>query len=257
LQFYFRYVERLPRTVVPASMVLGSAVHAALAAYHRGLQAGSSLAFHALEATFLQSWQSQQRDAVINYRSGQSQNSLHHVGLSLLRQYTEEPPPERIRSVEQPLYVPIYTISGHVLERPLLAVADLVTENDEGLVVHEFKTSSRAYSTLEADLSLQARCYVHAAEEAWGQPASVRFTVFVKAKRPRIQRLDTTRDLDNSSRLGEIVNRIERAVLGDAFFPVETPQNCVGCSYRRECKDWGSDQLHRPRILKFSTNGRH
>lgn len=257
LQYYFRYIAGLPRMKVPANMVLGTAVHASLATYHRALMHHQPVTFSTLETSFLNSWQIQSDNATIEYTFRQNHSSLQQLGLSLLKQYTDQAPPESIRSVEKPLFVPLQTSTGYILEKPLLAIADLITESSEGLLVNEFKTSSRAYSCMEVEQSLQASCYVHAAEETWAEPATVRFTIFVKTKQPRIQRLDTVRDANNSTRLGDIVQNIERAIRVDAYYPIESALNCGTCPYRQPCKEWGREQVSKPELLKFSTNGCH
>lgn len=257
LQYYFRYVTGIPRKSVPANMVLGTAVHAGLAVYHRALMHGATVPFSRLETSFHDSWQAQSDNTEVEYSPKQEKHNLQELGLTMLRQYTAQEPPANIRSVEKQLYVPLQTSTGYILEKPLLAIADLITESSDSLIVNEFKTSSRAYSSLEVDQSLQASCYVHAVEESWGEPATVRFTVFVKTKQPRIQQLDTVRDTNNSARLGDIVQNIERAIRVDAFYPVESALNCGSCPYRQPCKEWARSQPSHTNRITFSTNGRH
>jgi putative RecB family exonuclease len=43
LQYFFQYVLGLPRKTIPGSMALGSAVHEALATYHRTVQSGQPI----------------------------------------------------------------------------------------------------------------------------------------------------------------------------------------------------------------------
>lgn len=257
LQYYFRYIAGVPRTAIPANMVLGTAVHAGLATYHRAILHSQPVPFTKVETTYLDSWQTQLDNSRVEYSSKQTKDDLQELGLAMLRLYAAEEPPSQIRSVEKPLYVPLQTSTGYILENPLLTIADLITDSDDGIVVNKFKTSSRAYSNLEVDQSLQASCYIHAAEDTWAEPTTVRFIVFVKTKQPRIQRLDTIRDANNSPRLGDIVQGIERAIRVDAFYPIESPLNCTSCSYRQPCKQWGKEQASKLELLQFSTNGCH
>src|SRR6185437_4738638 len=107
--------------------------------------------------------------------------SAHHPwGSPLIETYLQEPPPQNIIGIEHEIIAPIHNSRGEYLERPLLSVADLITESNEELTVQEFKTSGRAYSEMEAETSLQPTCYVNAAQEAFGQPAIVEYTVLVK-----------------------------------------------------------------------------
>ncbi|MBL8822287.1 MAG: PD-(D/E)XK nuclease family protein [Planctomycetia bacterium] len=257
LQYYFRYIAGIPRTTIPANMVLGTAVHAGLATYHRAIMHEHEIPFSKVETTYLDSWQTQADNNLIEYTPKHTREELQELGLTLLRQYAAEEPPTNVRSVEKPLYVPLQTSTGYILEKPLLTIADLITDSDDGLVVNEFKTSSRTYSNMEVEQSLQASCYIHAGEDTWALPTSVRFIIFVKTKQPKIQRLDTIRDANNSTRVGDIVQGIERAIRVDAFYPNESPMNCTSCSYRQPCREWGKQEATKLELLQFSTNGCH
>jgi len=155
-----------------------------------------------------------------------------------LEAYLQEPPPEHILSVEQPMMVPLYTSDGQFLEKPLIAVIDLLTHGLDGLKVHEFKTSSRRMSQMEVESALQASCYAHAVQQRYDEPVSVRFSVLVKTKKPAVQHLDTARVEGDLSRIGDIVQGIERAIEAEAFYPVANPLNCSGCAFFGACRQW-------------------
>jgi hypothetical protein len=89
------------------------------------------------------------------------------------------------------------------LEKPLVTIADLITREDGTSMIREFKTSARSYSEFEAKTSLQATCYVNAAYEFFGEPAQFEYVVLLKTKTPRIQRLQATRTLAETGRLGD------------------------------------------------------
>jgi CRISPR/Cas system-associated exonuclease Cas4 (RecB family) len=163
--------------------------------------------------------------------------------VALLEAYWQEPKPTEIIAVEEPLLVPLVTSSGDVLEKPLVTVIDLLSRNEEELVIDEFKTSSRKYSEAEAESALQASCYVHAVRERYDESASVRYTVLVKTKTPSIQRITTVRIQDDFRRIGDIVQTIERAINAQAFYPVESPMNCSSCCFRSQCREWQGNTL--------------
>jgi len=116
---------------------------------------------------------------------------------------------------------------------------DLLTRTDDGLKVIEFKTSGRAYGDFEAASSLQPTCYFNAIQETYGEPATIEFTVLVKTKTPKVQRVTAARNGDDLGRLGELVETIERAIAAEVFFPVESPMNCSTCPHREPCRQWG------------------
>ena len=188
-QFYFERILKLPRETVGSGLVLGSPVHAALAEYHLGLMHKRETSHDQILDTFTNSWKTREDETKIDYRKGETPSGLQDVGVNLLELYLEQPPPENIVAVEHRMHAPIQNSQGEYLETPLLAFADLITETEEGIIIGEMKTSGRAYSNLEAETSLQPTCYITAAQENYGKPAIVEYTVLVKTKTPKVQRL--------------------------------------------------------------------
>jgi CRISPR/Cas system-associated exonuclease Cas4 (RecB family) len=158
--------------------------------------------------------------------------------MALIDLYLREPPPQEIVSVEQRILVPLHNSEGEYLETPLVAIADLVTRDEGGLKINEFKTSGRSYGEFEVQTSLQATCYANAAWETFGEQAAVEYAVLVKTKSPKLQRIKTKRKEEDFGRLGDLVENVERAVDSGIFYPIETPLNCSTCPYRQQCRDW-------------------
>lgn len=239
LQFFFQRVVGLPRATVSSSLVLGSAVHHALAEYHRTVLHDEPTKTEDLHRAFVEAWEQREAEARVTYRSGESREECIAQGIALIEVYLREPPPEHIIGIEQEFIAPVHTSQGEILETPLVAVADLLTEGNEELTVHEFKTSGRTYSEMEVELSLQATCYVNAVQEVYGHPPGVEYTVLVKTRTPKVQRLTTVRTDEDLGRLGDVIQQVERAVQAGVFYPVESPLNCSSCPYRQPCREWG------------------
>lgn len=255
LRFYFQRIMRLPQKSVGSSLVLGSSVHAALAEYHRTVQQDEPTDTAKLHRIIADNWTKRGDETRISYRDGETQADLMAVGVSLIELYLQQPPPENIIAIEQEIIAPLHNSRGDYLETPLLAVADLVTEGNEELTVQEFKTSGRAYSEMEAETSLQPTCYVNAVQEKFGHTASVEYTVLVKTKTPKLQRLRAVRHADDLARLGDIVENIERAIEAKVFYPVENPLNCSTCPYRQPCREWGRAETPELIQINIKTGG--
>jgi len=246
LQFYFERVLKLPRPSVGSGLILGSATHSALAAYHVSLMKGDEIKWHEIQQEFLESWVFREDEQVVDYKPKESRDDLIALGLALLKLYFEEPPPQKIVTVEQRVLVPISNSDGEYLETPLVAIIDLLTREEDGVLrVNEFKTSGRAYGEFEVATSLQATCYVNAVWETLGEWASVEFEVLVKTKTPKLQRIKTARTEEDIGRLGDLVENVERAVNAGIFYPVETPMNCSTCSFREQCREWKPEREFR------------
>ena len=238
LQYYFERVLKIPRTSVGSGLILGSAFHHAIAVYHGRLKIAKKVGWDDIQKAFLETWHLRETGETVEYKPKESRDDLIAKGLELLKLYLEEPPPTEIVSVEQRFLVPLQNSEGKYLETPLLAFVDLVTREDGILKVNEFKTSGRAYGNSEVEMSLQATCYVHAIRESCDEWSSVEFTVLVKTKTPKLQRLKTARNENDVSRMGDLVENVERAISNKIFYPVETPMNCSICSFRQQCREW-------------------
>jgi len=239
LQYYFERVLSLPRRTVSDAQVLGSSVHTALAAYHRKLQSRESVTTWDVHQAYLDAWDAQAGDGQIVATGDKSLGESRDLGLALVDVYLNEPPPEAIIAVERPMMAPIANSRGEYLEKPLLVVADLVTLQEDGtLQVNEIKTSGRAYSESEVATSLQPTFYANALYEQTGSEPSVEFTILVKTKVPKVQKIPAARNTTDYQRLGDIIGVVERSIEAGSFYPVESPLNCSGCSYFRECRGW-------------------
>ncbi len=245
LQYYFERILRIPRKSVGSGLIFGSAVHNALAVYHQGIQNEAEVKWQELQQEFLETWVFREDEQTVEYKAKESREDLIAQGLALLKLYFEEPPPQEIVTVEHQCYIPISNSDGEYLETPLVAIADLVTREKDGVLkINEFKTSGRSYGEFEVERSLQATCYVNMLWESFGEWASVEFTVLVKTKTPKIQHLKTARNEDDLGRLGDLVENVERAVKNEIFYPVETPLNCSMCAFRQECREWKPQKKH-------------
>lgn len=238
LQYYFERVIRLPKPTVASGLVLGGAVHEALAYYHTQLRRGRKTGIQKLQKVFFNAWQDRENDQTVQYKSSENRVSQIAVGITLLETYLEADPPENIFDVELELIVPLINSRGEFLETPLVAVLDLITTTDDGLKVHEIKTSGKAYGEFETDTSLQATTYAHACHSQYGVEPEVEYLVLVKTKQLKLQKITTIRTEEDFGRLGDIAENIERAVKEKIFFPVESPLNCSGCPFRGPCREW-------------------
>ncbi len=242
LQFYFQRVLGLPQPTVGSGLVLGSSVHASLELYHRSLQEQKPAKIEQLHRAFLDAWQAREDNSEVEFRQRETRDDSIAQGINLVEIYLKEPPPEGIVAVERQMIFPLHNSQGEILETPMVAILDLLTRDDAGLAITEFKTSGRAYGSFEVEVSLQPTSYVNAIWETLGELARVQYAILVKTKTPKVQRLATARNVSDLGRLGDIVQAVERAIAAKAFYPNETPLNCSTCPYRDPCRQRGTRQ---------------
>lgn len=143
LQYYFERVLKLPRKSIPSAMVMGSAIHAGLAEFHRALQHSEDPSNAHIRDIIVGSWKKSCNEKVVDFKDGNTQEELIRQSIDLVELYTGSERPTNIRAVELPFWVPIITSSGNVLEKPLLAVADLIVEREPGMMKEFIQSMSR------------------------------------------------------------------------------------------------------------------
>ncbi len=120
----------------------------------------------------------------------------------------------------------------------LLAIVDLIYQDDAGLHLVDFKTSrSKWGDSRVAEAAEQLRLYQvmsqHFAEH--GTDIHLHFGVLVKVKSPYAQVLDVPKANMNSSRIAETIRPIWHAIQMDVCYPNPSMTGCSGCAYRDRC----------------------
>ncbi len=239
LQFYFERVLKLPRKDMTDAQVLGSAVHSALATYHRRLRAGTATDAESIRQAYLDAWDEVVGDGQVVAPGGKPLGGSRDLGVVLVETYLERPRSGIILAVKSPMLAPIANSNGDYLEKPVLIVADLITAREDGLLqVTEIKSSGRVYSESEVATSHQPTFYANALYEMTGGEPAVEYTVLVKTKLPKVQKIQAVRTTSDYQRLGDIIGAVERRVQAGIFHPVESPLNCSGCPFYRPCREW-------------------
>ncbi len=205
-----------------------TAVHEALATYHRSIQAGKPCDRETVLGTFLKTWIEREARDLIRYAAGDNRDEILEQGGTLIGVYLQEPPPQNIVAVEETFMSPIVTSDGEVLDKPLMSIIDLLVREPLGRTITDFKTAGRSMSAAEADMSLQATAYSNAVKHNFDESASFRFLVLVKTKTPKVQHVEAIRTESDLGRFGDLVRSVERAIAAEAFYPIETPLNCAG-----------------------------
>lgn len=240
LQYFFERVLKVPRKSVSSSLVFGSVMHATLAEYHDSIVRNQVLSRDRLIESVRSGWAFRSSSEKIQFKPEELQAELIDQSIAMLELYLLQPPPALIIAIELPFWVPIETSHGGILEKPLLAVMDLIFKQEDQITIREFKTSARSYSEAEVALSLQATSYVYSFQTRHGILPDLQFTVFVKTKTPKVQNISTFRTNNELYRFGDLVQEVEASINSKIFYPIESPLNCGGCSYFHECKAWRS-----------------
>ena len=107
---------------------------------------------------------------------------------------------------------------------------DFVRDDESGVELVELKTSARAWSQSQADLSLQAASY----SILTGIP-TVRYVIITKAKAAKVQELVTRCDKRRLAQLRDTIREVDTAICAGAFPRNISPMTCGGCEFRNRC----------------------
>lgn len=249
LQYRMRYVDRVPTTDSPASLV-GQAVHAALERnFLEKRRSGYDLDADEAAEIYGDVWDARLPPGTASGPLADEFEEAYASGQSVLNLYLTDVAPRVIPHLVEHRFR--FDIPG--VQVQLVGTVDLIDRNG---VVIDHKTSWRAYPESYPDRDLQLQCYAigYGVFRAGTRirpgnlPApffipQVRVDVLVREDPPFIQQLNGTygrEDLEQfAARATEIVVGIEAARF-DPFWQVpnrdEDPQVCRRCSYALGCE---------------------
>lgn len=239
LAFKFSKIENLPPEFRPDSLELGSVIHRVLKDFNNERKEGNILSLVVLHEKFIAYWRAAaQKRTDIVYKEGNDFQSLLEQGKNLLAVYYESRPWEEfsVIAVEEALQ---FSIEG--LDVPIIGVMDLVEADSSGtIVIVDFKSSGKAYSTADVDNSLQLTLYQMGAKANGFKNREIllRFDCLIKTKKPKFEQYYTTRassaERRTAKKLIEVLNGISKGI----FIPTDEGWQCKGCGYKRYCDEW-------------------
>jgi CRISPR/Cas system-associated exonuclease Cas4 (RecB family) len=239
LKYRFQYVDQIPRPFKSSGLALGSAVHSALAWFHRQVMRGREVALDKLYRTFEADWFSLKVDSEIRYREREEEMRVVVTGKEILALYYHwyfRYPDRSPKGVEVPFAIPLtHPSNGETLEVPLEGIIDLV-ENDGTIV--EFKTSSRALDARFLEDNLQLSAYSYAHQRLFGKKTeTIKLVDFVKLRTPKIEVFEVRKTKDDHERLFFTAREILKGIRSGVFVPCPS-FFCKDCEYATQCREW-------------------
>jgi len=245
LKYYFSYVEgRMPEHR-PAAMLFGSAIHAAIARYYKGvLKKGKPEPLSLYQDLFHDHWNWETEDTgiPIAYKDGQNKEGMLNEGQLLVKTFYEGAKPMEVIGVEEPYSSVLYDEEGNQTDFKLIGIVDCIQRNKDGnLIIIDNKTANRAYTQdkITQDLQMTVYSYLLCANKLMPAKAETthRFDVLLKVKEPRLDIYCTTRSASNRKRLAKIINQVLRGIEAGVFFP-NPSWMCSDCQYAQACVKW-------------------
>lgn len=239
-KFKLQYVEGARPEFRPSAMILGKAVHEALAVHHKAIQDGQGVAAPVLIEAFDESF-SRGLEGYVPVQYGKdTADSLRQTGRSLVDLYRKEAKLQNIIGIEQPFGADLVDPrTGEIMDPKLVGVFDLVEEDEEGTVtVVELKTSARRWSAGQVNLDLQGSLYAEAVAQVGVVPengeALIRYEILVKNKTPVLDRQYAVRRPGDREMARTIAVDALKSIEQSAFYR-NPGWACGSCQFRKQC----------------------
>ena len=129
LKYYFSYVEGRIPAHRPAAMLFGSAIHAAIARYYKGvLKKGKPEPLSLLQDLFHDYWNWQVEDTGIpvTYKGGSDKDSMLAEGQRLVLTFYKNAEPMEVVGVEEPYSSVLYDEKGNPTDFKLIGIVDCI-----------------------------------------------------------------------------------------------------------------------------------
>jgi CRISPR/Cas system-associated exonuclease Cas4 (RecB family) len=223
-------------------MLFGSAIHAAIARYYKGVQKKGKpepLSLHQDLFHDYWNWETEDTGIPIAYKGGQNKDSMLNEGQLLVKTFYESVKPMEVIGVEEPYSSVLYDEEGNPTDFKLIGIVDCIQRD----IIIDNKTANRAYSQDKIEQDLQMTVYSYLAAASRLVPAKSetlhRFDVLLKLKKPRMDIYYTTRTSADRKRLAKIINRVLHGIEAGVFFP-NPSWMCNDCQYAQACVKWSA-----------------
>ncbi len=237
LLYRFGRIEHVMPDFEIDALKFGITIHSVLGNFYREKMIGNKQSLETMISDFEKCWRAEAEGKDIKYKEGDDFETLLKKGKTLLTTYYNNLPDDDfdVIGIEEPFS---FTIDGLP---PVIGIIDLIEEDDSGtIIITDFKTSSKAYSTDEIDNSLQLTIYNMAAKSNGYADREIllRFDVLIKTKVPKFEQYYTTRSEDDEKRVIKKVNQVWEGIQKGVFIPNDTSWKCKGCVYKTHCDKW-------------------
>lgn len=243
LKWRYQYVDKAEPEQLSAAMLLGSGIHAAVELHFEAILAAAQRpTIDQMMESFRECWDSEKDRAPIQYSRGQDEETTAATARRMLEEFVGSSlaePGGEIIGVEESFKVHLAddlpSLAGRV---------DMITHDREtnDLTITDFKTARSVWSQTNANeqsdqLILYAQGCRAIADEL-NANLKLRYVIVTKTKQPRVDAITVPFDTTRIDRSRAIIRRVFQAMQSGVTYPVPSPMNCTGCSFRGQCNKW-------------------
>ncbi len=246
-EFLYHYIQGQPPQDTSAALVLGSAVHEAIAFWYNSVkQSGTEPSLNELVEVASAAIDAPQR-APISFKKGESIESLKSQASAMLAAFLATGyRPSHILAVELKFAMPLVNpFTGETLPEVLLGTFDLVEERNGQIVVTDHKTAARIDADKVAAPDTQMALYSLAAKTLFDvDDVSLQYQFLTKSASPSvtlqtITRTDPAKEERGALTLAASASTIISLALTHPHPQLVLPKHrtwrCPTCGYRSLC----------------------
>lgn len=246
-EFLYHYIQGQPPQDTGAALVLGSAVHEAIAYFYNSVkQSGTEPSLTELVEVASAAIDAPQRAPVL-FKKGESIDSLKTLATSMLKVFMATGyRPSHILAVELKFTIPLVNpFTGETLPECLLGTFDLVEERNGHIIVTDHKTAARIDADKVAAPDTQMALYSLAAKTLFDvDDVSLQYQYLTKTASPAvtlqtIARHDPAKEERGALTLAASASTIISLALSHDHPQLVLPRHrswrCSGCGYRSLC----------------------
>ncbi len=234
LKYRFQYIDQLPKAFRPAALAFGGSIHSAIEWFHRSRMSGMAPPLAEVLKVFEADWFAQNLDP-LEFHPTETKESLEAKARAMLAVYLDSANGHPPVAVEEPFSLEIADPeTGECLGVPFRGIVDLVEA--DGTVV-DLKTAARSMPQDDVERHLQLSTYALAVFLRTGEIPKLRLDVLLKTSRPRLERLATSRTVQELSWTVRLIQRAVGAIEEGHFFP-NPSWRCNDCEYAVPCQGW-------------------
>ena len=239
LAYKFSKIDFIPQEFQSDAQILGSCIHKALEFFHNERANNNKLPLSMIHETFENVWRFEAAENTrIQYKAGNSYENLLSLGKSLLTTYYSNLPDENytVIGVEVP-----FSLNIEGLPIPIIGAVDLIEKDDSGtLIITDFKTASKAYSSADIDNSFQLAVYYLAFKTNGYSDREIllKFDCLIKTKKPKFEQYYTIRTDEDETMAIKKIMAVWDGICKGVFIPNNNSWRCTGCAYTKNCQEW-------------------
>jgi putative RecB family exonuclease len=232
-------VRKLPMEFKAEALEFGTCIHRVLEQFYSVRMIGEKMLLKDVHQIFDTIWTGIAKDnGDIRYAEGNDFKALLMYGKDLLTAWYNKLLDDgfTILAIEEAFS---FTLPGVPI--PIIGAMDLVEEDDAGtLIITDFKTSGRSYSSDEISSNQQLTTYQIAAKHNGYADREIllRFDTLIKTKTPKFEQYWTTRSELDERRLIKKAAQVWDGITKGVFVANDTSWKCKGCAYKQACDDY-------------------